>query len=156
MQALCTTDVTGMHMLPRGPENAAEGRRAGAFSAVLIQGDCLPLRGLGNKRLCRRSMGKGGERLRGGVGRGQLEGITHVREQGSGSLTSSPGNPAILSCACKGLMEVRGLQQPREGEKTAFLSLLITEGARAQKRDVGDESGLFSPVLVPPPLRGPE
>ena len=52
-------------MLPRGPEDAAEGRRAGVFSAVLIQGDCLPLRGLGNKRLCRRSMGKGGDDFEG-------------------------------------------------------------------------------------------
>ena len=51
---------------------------------------------------------------------------------------------------------MRGFQQPQGGEKTAFLSLLITVGAGAQKWDLGHESGLFLSVLVPPPLLGPE
>lgn len=51
---------------------------------------------------------------------------------------------------------MRGFQQPQGGEKTAFLSLLITVGAGAQKWGLGHESGLFLSVLVPPPLLGPE
>ena len=54
-------------MLPRDPEDAAEGRQAWVFSAVLVRGYCPPLRSLGSKRLCRRSVGVmgAGERFEG-------------------------------------------------------------------------------------------